>query len=165
MRYHRCALRSKPRILPALGAFFVVLLAVALSACGDNVPGNAVARVQDELITRTTFDRWIEIAFRSSVPPGSGQPVIIPDPPDFERCAAQLGELAGAGGPGQPQPSGAELRSQCEQQYEAIKDQVLQFLISVEWLEGEAEERGVTADTEEIRAEFERQKEFSFQSE
>ena len=45
----------------ALCAFFV-LPALALSACGSDVPGNSVAKVGDQSIKKTTFDHWMQIA-------------------------------------------------------------------------------------------------------
>ena len=49
------------RLLPAL----LVIPALALSACGEDIPGDSVAKVGDESITRDTFDRWITIAAKS----------------------------------------------------------------------------------------------------
>ena len=51
--------------------------ALALSACGDNVPGNAVVRVDDDLIEKRTFDKWVRIAAISAqgatAPAANGQ--------------------------------------------------------------------------------------------
>ena len=62
---------------------------VALVACPPAVaqaplpPLQTVARVGDELILRSTFDRWLDVAA------GRG---VTPDPPRYRRCiAARVG--------------------------------------------------------------------------
>ena len=73
---------------PALGAFFVVV-SVALAACGgsdDNVPGNAVAKVGENLITKEKFDHWMQVAAISSqggAAGAAGGEVKVPDAPEF----------------------------------------------------------------------------------
>ena len=53
----------------------------------------------------------------------------------------------------------AQLKAQCKQQYEQLRDQVLQLLISFEWIEGEAEEQGVKVTDAEVKKPFERAEE------
>ena len=48
------------------------------------------------------------------------------------------------------------------QQYEAVKQQVMQFLVSAKWIDGEAKERGVSATPAEVNRQFEETKEQSF---
>jgi len=73
------------RLLAALGAFFV--LAFALSACGDSVPGNAVARVGDNSITRADFNHWFGVA-ASSNPATAGNKSAY-DPRTYGKSAEQ----------------------------------------------------------------------------
>ena len=47
-------------------------------------------------------------------------------------------------------------------QGEALKQQVMQFLISSEWIDGEAQERGVSASDQEIQRQFAQTKKQSF---
>jgi foldase protein PrsA len=47
-------------------------------------------------------------------------------------------------------------------QYDAVKQQVLQFLISADWIAGEAKERGITATDDEVKRQFEQTKKQSF---
>ena len=47
-------------------------------------------------------------------------------------------------------------------QGEALKQQVMQFLVSADWIEGEAKERGVSASAEEVKRQFEQTKDQSF---
>ena len=115
------------KFLPALCAFFV--LAALISACGDSVPGNSVVRVDDATVKTSTFDHWLRIAALSSQPPGSTTKVSVPDPPDFTKCVAAKQTSAPKPAKGQPKPSTAQFKSQCKQEYEGLRDQVLQFLI------------------------------------
>lgn len=48
---------------------------------------------------------------------------------------------------------------------EALRDQVMQFLLSAEWIAQEAEARGIEASDDEVRQQFEEQKEQSFPKE
>jgi foldase protein PrsA len=150
------------RIVPALGAFFV--LALALAACGDSVPGNSVVRVDDETIKTSTFDHWIRVAALSSQPPGSNTKVSVPRPPDFQACVAQKRKTAPKPAKGQPKQTDAQLKAQCKQEYEGLRDQVLQFLIQAQWIQGEAADQDIKASEAEVKKSFERQKKQSFQT-
>ena len=50
-------------------------------------------------------------------------------------------------------------------QYEAVKQQVMQFLVSAKWIEGEAKERGITATDAEVARQFKETKDQSFPNE
>jgi foldase protein PrsA len=50
-------------------------------------------------------------------------------------------------------------------QYDAVKQQVMQFLVSAKWIEGEAKERGVSASPAEVDRQFEETKDQSFPNE
>ena len=122
------------RLLPALGAFFV--LAFALSACGDSVPGNAVVRVADSSITRTDFNRWFGIAAAGN--PATAVNKSSYDPPNYAACVAKKTKTAPKPAKGQPATTPAQYKAQCKQEYEGLRDQVLQFLIIAKWIAGEA---------------------------
>jgi foldase protein PrsA len=149
----------------------LVVPALALAACGsdDNVPGNAVAKVDDTLITKATFDRWMSIAAVSAQGPaaeGASAPKPqIPVPPDFTACVAQKKKSAPKPAKGQPAPKDADLKAQCKQEYEGLRDQVLQLLIQNEWVSGEAEQQGVKITDAEVRKAFDEQKKQSFPKE
>src|SRR4051794_3866920 len=154
-----------PRFL-ALGAFFVAL-AVALAACGGNsIPGNAVAKVGDSSITKDTFNHWMKVAAISSAgsaePDKAGAASDVPDAPNFTKCIAEKKKTAPAPAKGQPKPTDAQFKSQCSQQYEGLKQQVLQFLISSEWIQGEAKDQGVSVSKSEVEKQFETTKKQSF---
>jgi parvulin-like peptidyl-prolyl isomerase len=51
-----------------------------------------------------------------------------------------------------------------DQQYEAIRDEAMNNLLDIEWIQGEAERRGIEASDEEVQREFEQTKEENFQT-
>jgi foldase protein PrsA len=65
--------------------------------------------------------------------------------------------------PGQEKP--AEPPKPGSRQYDAVKQQVMQFLVSAKWIEGEANERGVSATDAEVERQFEQTKDQSFPNE
>lgn len=140
------------------------MLALVVAACGDSVPGNAVVRVDDDTVKRSTFDHWIRIASRSSQAPGAAAPT-IPDPPDYTKCAAEKVASAPKPAKGQPKPTAAQFKAQCKQEYEGLRDQVLQFLIQAQWIQGEAADQGVKASDKEVKDSFAKQKKQSFPTE
>jgi foldase protein PrsA len=151
----------------ALGAFFVAM-AVALAACGgSSIPGNAVAKVGDSSITKDTFNHWMNVAAISSAG-GAQQPgasTQVPDAPNFTKCIAQKKASAPAPAKGQPKPTDAQFKTQCSQQYEGLKQQVLQFLISSEWIQGEAKDQGVSVSSSDVEKQFQTTKKQSFPKE
>lgn len=156
------ALRSKLHIALALAV--AAVLVVALTACGGGVPGNSVVRVDDELIKKAEFDHWLEVAAISSRGPGAGE-VKLPDPPDFEQCIADKRKTLPKPAKGQPKPTDAQLKQQCKQEYEGLRDQVLQFLISAEWIQGEAADQDIKVTDAQVRKQFEETKKQSFPKE
>lgn len=160
----------KARLLVAPAA--IALSAVTLAACGGDggVPGNAVVKVGDTSITKTNFNHWMEVAAISSQGAANPQlaaqgkkPVVsIPEPPDFKACIAKKTKEAPKPAKGQPKPTAAQFKTQCKQEYEGLRDQVLQFLISAEWIQGEAKDRDVKVSDSEIKKQFETTKKQSF---
>ena len=146
---------SKPlRYISALGAVFFAL--VGLSACGGGIPGNAVVKVGGNSITKTTFDHWISVAASSSATTTTtpSKPV-VPEPPAYTACIAHLEATAAKPAKGQAKPTAAELKSECEQQYKSLQQEVLGFLISSEWVLGEGSSLGVNVSDKEVKKQFE----------
>jgi foldase protein PrsA len=145
------------RMLVAMCA--VLAVAGALTGCGEDVPDSAVATVDGEPVERQSFDHWLAVAAKSSGRPNAA----VPKPPDYANCVKQKqGETPKSG---QAKPNEAQLRTQCKAEYEALRNQVLQLLVSMQWIEGEANDRGISVDDAEVRKAFEEQKKRSFPSE
>jgi len=151
------------RLFLAVGA--IAVPAVALSACGNSVPGNSVARVGDDSITKTQFNHWMQVAAISSQGQLPGQKKAtaqVPQPPDFADCVAQKQKTAPTPAKGQPKPTTEQFKAQCKQEYEGLRDQVLQFLISAQWIQGEASDQGVKVSENEVNKQFQQTKKQSF---
>jgi foldase protein PrsA len=148
------------RTISLILSLAVFVPAAILAGCGG-VPGNAVAEVDGDTIDKSTFDHWMNIAVRAS-----GQPnPTLPDPPEYTKCIAALKKDAPAPAEGQPKPTDAQLKDQCEQQYSTLKNQVMTLLIQYEWLEREATEQGIEVSDAEVNKAFEQQKKQSFPKE
>lgn len=149
------------RILSALGAFFVA--AAVLVACGGGIPGNGVARVDDTTIKKAEFDHWIVVAAKSSQQQGAAaRPATVPDAPNFTKCVAAARKQQPKPAKGQPQTTDTQLKAQCQRQYNALRDQVMPFLINAQWLQGEAADQDVKVTDAEITKSFNQQKRQQF---
>lgn len=144
------------RSIAALGAVFFA--AAGLGACGSSsIPGNAVVQVGDQPITNATFSHWLGVAAASSAQTtGSKTPPkpSVPDPPSYTNCIAHLTATAPKPAKGQPKPTAAQFKTQCEQEYTALKQEVLGFLISSDWVLGEASDQGVKVSDAEVQKKF-----------
>jgi foldase protein PrsA len=140
------------RQIAALGAVFFA--AVGIAACGSGgVPSDAVVQVNGQPITKETFNHWLSVAASSSAAAPAGQKVAkppIPDPPAYTACIAHLQTIEPKPAKGQKAKTPAQLKALCEQQYKALTQQVLGFLISSEWVLGQAKEMGITVSNQEV---------------
>jgi foldase protein PrsA len=133
------------------------LSAAVVAGCGNDVPPNAVAKVGDSVITQDEFNKWLKTA---SAGQAQGGQTAAPDPPDFKKCVAAKKKQPVP--KGQDQPTDAQLKKQCQQQYNQLKTEVMQFLIQSEWVQQEAEAQGVKVSNKEIKSSFEQQKKQAF---
>jgi foldase protein PrsA len=144
---------SARRLFPALGAFFVAATLVA--GCGDSIPKDAVASVDGSAITQAQFKHWLTIAQSTSQ---QGAPKVTYNPPNFVECVAGKRKTA-------PQTTDTQLRTQCKQEYDSLRDQVMQFLILEKWVDGEAKSQGVKISDKTAEADFEKARKQSFPKE
>ena len=124
------------------------------SGCGG-IPGNAVVTVDGKPITKDTFAHWMGVAaLASGATQGASKPA-VPEPPHYTACIAHLQATAPKPAKGQPAPTTAQFKTQCEQQYKSLQQEVLGFLISSSWVLGEAGSLGVKASDKEVKKRFE----------
>ncbi|MGA2166415.1 MAG: hypothetical protein ABSH36_18390, partial [Solirubrobacteraceae bacterium] len=152
------------RCVAALGA--VLFVVGGLAACGSGgIPSDAVVQVNGQPITKATLDHWVGVAASASSATAAGQKaakVVVPDPPSYTNCVAHLKEVEPKPAKGQKPKTEAELKAQCEQQYTALKQQALSYLIGVDWVLGQAEEQGIKLSDKEVQKKFNELKKQSF---
>jgi foldase protein PrsA len=132
--------------------------AVVVAGCGGGIPGDSVATVDGKSITKASYNHWLSIAAKSGGQTGAS----IPKPPDFKECIAQKRKSLPKPAKGQPTTTDAQLKTQCKSEYDALRDQVLQLLISFQWIEGEAKKQDVKVTDAEVKKQFETQRKASF---
>jgi len=142
----------------ALSLVAVTGVGATFAACGG-VPGNSVATVDGEAVTKTDFSHWLTVAAKSS-----GQAnAAVPDPEaDYAKCVAAKRKTTPAPAKGQPKVTDTQLKTQCKQEYDQLRNQVLQLLISFKWIQGEAETMSVKVTDAEVKKSFGEQKKQSF---
>ena len=135
----------------------IPVIGLAIAGCGGGIASDAVVQVGGTPITKTTFQHWLAVAASSTsaATPGSTAPKpAVPDPPAYTACIAHLEATAPKPAKGQAKPTSTELKSECKEQYESLKQEVLGFLISSSWVIGEAEHLGVKVSDKEVTKEF-----------
>jgi foldase protein PrsA len=147
--------------IKSLSAFALLgLTALVVAGCGNDLPPGAVAKVGDSEITQAEFDKWLKTAVSGQAQGGA---VAVPDPPDFTKCVAA--KKKGPAPEGQGKPSDSQLKKQCEQEYNQLKREVMQFLIQAEWVQQEADQQGIEVSQKAVEKSLEDQKKQAFPSE
>jgi len=140
-----------------ISACAVLGVSATVAACGG-VPGNSVATVDGESVSKSDFSHWLNVAAKSS-----GQAnAAVPDPPDYAKCVATKRKNTPKPAKGQPNVTDAQLKTQCTQEYKQLRDQVLQLLISFKWIQGEAESMNIKVTDADVKKSFAEQKKQSF---
>jgi len=152
------------RLAKILVLSIAVSLGGVLVACGG-VPSNSVATVADDPITTETFNKWMGIAAKSQGQQNPGAPVVIPDAPNFVNCVSQKQAALPKATAKAPSPTAAQLKSECQAQFDSQKGQVMQLLITSAWIEGQAKAMGVTVSDSEVRKQFDKTKKGAFPTE
>src|SRR5215207_7419295 len=145
----------------ALSLTAVAGVGATFAACGG-VPGNAVATVDGEAIEKNDFSHWMTVASKSS----GAQNAAVPDPEnDYAKCVAAKRKATPAPAKGQPKVTDDQLKTQCKTEYEQLRNQVLQLLISFQWIQGEADAMEIKVSDAEVKKSFDEQKKQSFPKE
>jgi foldase protein PrsA len=117
------------------------------------MPGDALVQVSGKSITKSAFEHWIKVAASTSAL-GAGEKPALPEPPNYTVCIAHLAATSPKPAKGQKAPTHAQLKSECEQEYKSLQAEVLGFLISSQWVLGEAEALGVKISDAQVKKEF-----------
>jgi foldase protein PrsA len=157
---------AKYRKFRSAALLFCAIPALALSACGSDVPGNSVARIGDQSIKKETFDHWMKIAAVSQAGASGAAATsapAVPDSPNFATCVATKRKSAAKPAKGQPEQTDAQLKSACKQEYDTLKNQVLEFLIRSTWLDNEAGKQNVKVADSDVKKQIDQAKKQAFQ--
>jgi hypothetical protein len=143
-------LRHSPTVLA------ILLACGGLAACGGGssnaIPPDAVAVVGDTPISKATLNHWMKTIVGGDFFERLGKRAplnLVSEPPNYAACLPGAKELTEASGR-KPPFTTPELEQKCRQLYEAIKEQTMTFLISVQWRINEAAEEGITVSDAEI---------------
>jgi len=144
-----------------LSLLAVTGVGATFAACGG-VPGNAVATVDGESIDKQEFAHWMGVAAKAS-----GQAnAAVPDPENgYSKCVAAKRKATPAPAKGQPKVTDEQLKTQCKTEYEQLRNQVVQLLISFAWIQGEADAQDIKVSDAEVKKALEEQKKQSFPKE
>lgn len=138
---------------------FASAIPVATASGGDAVPVDGVATVDGVPITNDVFAHWMTVAAISQ----QGDPsATVPVPPDFTACV-QAAKASPA--KAKKRPTAAQLKASCLRQYNELRGQALEFLISAQWIIGEAGNRGIGVTDQQVQAEYVKQKKASYPKE
>jgi hypothetical protein len=99
-------------------------------------------RVGQVAISKAAVDHWMVVF--------APQHIVL-EPPGFGACVGHLQRL-------QANLSHAQLLEECARQYRAVRQQALGFLISADWLSGEAGARGSGVSDAEVRQSIEKRR-------
>ena len=145
------------RSVAALGAVFFA--SVASHACGSSgIPSNAVVQVGGEPITNGDLQPLAGrggFLQRADARRGRRRPSrSCRTRPPTARASRTCRRRRRSRRRASRRPTAAQLKTQCEQQYTALKQQVLGFLISANWVIGEATDQGIKVTDAEVEKKF-----------
>jgi len=92
-------------------------------------------------------------------PPAPGE---VPDPPAYKACIGFQMSVVPAG---EPTPSAAQAKQECEQRYHQIRTHMLELLIDYDWTEAEANAHAIRITPQEFQRTWARDKREVFGSE
>jgi parvulin-like peptidyl-prolyl isomerase len=145
------------RKLSALGAFFV--LAIALAGCGSGIPGDSVAVMAGNPITTQAFDHWMYVAAKGNASQSPGAPVIVPnDPPEFTGCIKQVRAQI----PTLAKTSNKTIKQDCNQLFQSLSGQVMDFLIKAYWYQATASKLHINLTNAQVQKAFQTEKKQEF---
>jgi hypothetical protein len=115
----------------------------AAPRAGVEAPVRAVAWVDGSPILDATFDHWMVIAASVSSDPKSKVTTPVPRPPRYRACVVALRRQLALFLKGKALPTTGQLRRQCAEEYQSELEEVMQFLVSAQWVLHEAAADGI----------------------
>jgi hypothetical protein len=148
------AMRNPLRRLPVLAA--IILALTILTSCGNtsDPQGATVAEVDGETISKATLEHWTHIEAiiaNENLPQTPPQPGRVPDPPHYTACITYLKTIQAPA-----KPTSTQLKTQCQEHYLAVRNHMLQILISYIWVKTEDNKLHIHTTPQEIQQTFNR---------
>jgi hypothetical protein len=135
-------------VLSVLGAGLVVV--ATLDGCGGSSSrGNVVVQIGAMEITKETLNHYMNVAW-----PSTGPAPASLVPPAYTACIAELRAIETEPGGSRVAANAAQLKSKCERMYAEKEFEVLHYLISSDWVIGEAADLGVRVSEDEVSKEL-----------
>jgi len=153
--------RALPSFAIAVASALLAIAPPALAASppAGSLPRSAVVRVGDGLIARAVFNHWFDVAAASGTGPRWRKRDY--DPPNFPACVAKKRKAESGG----RRATKRRLKLVCRQEYEGLRDSVLEFLILEAWVAGETAELGLEPTAEALERAFQQAKSDTFPKE
>jgi hypothetical protein len=139
----------KLRFLHGPALLALASLALFLSACGSG--GKTVASIGGKTqVSQATLNHWMGVvlggdyfaALNREAPDG-----LVSDPPNYASCVSVAARIVPKAA-GKPKLSEGQLRLKCKQLNAGIKEQALNYVLSVLWKQEEGAELGLRMPTE-----------------
>jgi foldase protein PrsA len=136
------------------------VVVIAVAACGSDVPGNSVADVDGNPISTQAFNHWLFVAAKSQAAQNPGSPVIVPDPPTYDKCLAQVRHYI----PNLAKTPSKTIKADCKQLFTTYASQVMQFLVQGYWYQLEANRDHIKVTNADVQKAFDNAKKTQFSS-
>ena len=127
-----------------------IATAVTVGACGSGMPGNAVVQIGNATITKAALIHWLGVANDASQVQSNTKAAPLPLPPDYTLCVAAQQAATSVHSAGQT----ATFKASCASNYQTLLTEVLNYLITTYWLQGEAYDRHVHVTAAEVTKAF-----------
>ena len=127
-----------------------IATAVTVGACGSGMPGNAVVQIGNATITKAALVHWLGVANDASQVQSNTKAAPLPLPPDYTACVDAQQAATSVRSAGQT----ATFKASCASNYQTLLSEVLNYLITTYWLQGEAYDRHVHVSTAAVNKAF-----------
>jgi len=127
-----------------------IATAVTVGACGSGMPGNAVVQIGNATITKAALIHWLGVANDASQVQSNTKAPPLPLPPDYTACVAAQQAATSVHSAGQT----TTFEASCASNYQTLLTEVLNYLITTYWLQGEAYDRHVHVTQAQVTKAF-----------
>jgi hypothetical protein len=147
---------SRP-VQHASGLAATIMLILSLGACGSSshgIPAGSVALIEHTPLTTGTLNHWMNSIVGGDFFErwGKRAPLgLVSEPANYPTCVRAASVLTRASGR-RPPFSSSQIGEKCRLLHQAIKEQTMAFLISVQWRIDEAAEQGITISDAQLAA-------------